>query len=152
MLITLLAVATLAAATGYFTFTIVAGPSPAKVRAMENLRRGTQSKAAVAAHPATSSGTGRNVSTLSKTLVPTGSRTRLEKMLARAGRPTDWPIERLIQVKLALTVAAPILATMSIFKAPSPLLAGLGVRFAAILFFLPELRMYSVGVERRGTV
>jgi tight adherence protein C len=152
MLITLLAVATLAAATGYFTFTIVAGPSPAKVRAMENLRRGTQSKAAVAAHPATSSGKGRNVSTLSKTLVPTGSRTRLEKMLARAGRPTDWPIERLIQVKLALTVAAPILATMSIFKAPSPLLAGLGVAFAVILYFLPELRLHSLGTERRAKI
>jgi tight adherence protein C len=152
MLITLLAVAALAAATGYLTFAIVAGPSPATVRALENLRRGTPSKAAVAAHSPTSSGKGRNVSTLSKTLVPTGSRTRLERMLARAGRPTDWPIERVITVKLALTVAAPLLAAMFIFKAPSPLLAGLGVLFAAILFFLPELRLYSVGTERRAKI
>ena len=119
MLITLFAVAVFAAATGYFTFAIVAGPSPAKVRAMENLRRGTPSKAAVAAHPATSSGKGRNVSTLSKTLVPKGSRTRLEQMLARAGRPTDWPIERVVTVKVALTVAAPLLAVLAIAKAPS---------------------------------
>ena len=152
MLITLLAVATLAAATGYFTFAIVAGPSPAKIRAMENLRRGTQSKAAVAAHPATSSGKGRNVSTLSKTLVPTGSRTRLEKMLARAGRPTDWPIERVVTVKLALTVAAPLLAAFFIVKAPVPLIAVLGVVFAVILYFVPELRLYSIGTERRTKI
>lgn len=152
MLITLLAVATLAAATGYFTFAIVAGPSVAKVRAMQNLRRGTPNKAAAAAHPATSSGKGRNVSTLSATLVPKGSRTRLERMLARAGRPVDWPIERVITVKLALTVVAPVLAAMFIFKAPSPLLAGLGVLFAAILYFLPEFRLYSLGIERRGKI
>jgi tight adherence protein C len=152
MLITVLAVAALAAATGYFTFTIIAGPSAAKVRAMENLRRGTQSKAAVAAHPATSSGKGRNVSTLSKTLVPTGSRTRLEKMLAQAGRPAGWPIERLITVKLALTVAAPVMATMFIFKAPTPLLAGVGVVCAVILYFVPELRLYSIGTERRTKI
>jgi tight adherence protein C len=152
MLITVLAMAALSAATGYFTFAIVAGPSPAKVRAMENLRRGTQGKTAVAAHPATSSGKGRNVSTLSKTLVPKVSRTRLEHMLARAGRPTDWPIERLITVKLALTVAAPILAVMFLFKAPSPLLAGVGVLCAVILYFLPELRLYSIGTERRTKI
>ncbi|HEY5471877.1 MAG TPA: type II secretion system F family protein [Candidatus Limnocylindrales bacterium] len=152
MLITLFAVAILAAATGYLTFDIVAGPSAAKVRAMENLRRGTQSKAAIAAHPATSSGKGRNVSTLSKTLVPKGSRTRLEQMLARAGRPADWPIERVITVKLALTVAAPLMAAMFILKAPTPLLAGLGVLFAAILYFLPELRMYSLGIERKAKI
>ena len=152
MLITLLAVAALAAATGYFTFTIVAGPSAAKVRAMANLRRGTPSKVADAAHPATSSGKGRNVSTLSETLVPKGSRTRLERMLARAGRPADWPIERVITVKLALTVAAPLMAATFIFKAPSPLLAGLGVLFAAILYFLPELRLYSLGIERKAKI
>ena len=152
MLIMLLAVAALAATLGYFTFTIAAGPSATKVRAMENLRRGPKVTTAVAALPATSSGKARNVSSLSKTLVPKVSRTRLERMLAQAGRPTDWPIERVITAKLALTVAAPILAATFIFKAPSPLLAVLGVLFAAILFFLPELRLYSIGIERKAKI
>src|SRR5664280_2635479 len=152
MLIMLLAVAALAATLGYFTFTIAAGPSATKVRAMENLRRGPKVTTAVAPLPATSSGKARNVSTLSKTLVPKVSRTRLERMLAQAGRPTDWSIERVITAKLALTVAAPILAATFIFKAPSPLLAVLGVLFAAILFFLPELRLYSIGIERKAKI
>jgi tight adherence protein C len=153
MLITLFAVAILAAVTGYFTFAIVAGPSTAKIRAMENLRRGVPSAHAPAgAHPAMSSGKGRNVSTLTKTLVPKGSRTRLESMLAQAGRPTDWPIERVVTVKIALTVVAPLLAALSIFKAPSFLIATVGVVFALVLYFLPELRLYSIGIERKAKI
>jgi tight adherence protein C len=148
----LLAVAALAAATGFFTFTIVAGPSTARARAMDNLRRGTQSKAAVGARPATSSGKGRNVTTLAATLVTKGSRTRLEQMLARAGRPTNWPIDRVVTVKLALTVAAPILAVLFIVTASSPVLAVLGALFAVILYFLPELRLYSIGIERKAKI
>jgi tight adherence protein C len=154
MFITLIAVASLAAATGYLTFAMVAGPSAAKLRAMENLRRGvpTVGTSAGGMRPATSSGKGRNVSTLSKTLVPKGSRTLLEQMLARAGRPTDWPIERVITVKVALTVAAPLLAAFFIFKATSPLFSILGVLFAVILYFLPELRLYSLGIERKAKI
>jgi len=154
MFITLFAVAVFAAATGYFTFAIFAGPSAAKVRAMENLRRGTQTShgAPVGAHPATASGKGRNVSTLTKTLVPKGSRTRLEQMLARAGRPADWPIERVVTVKVALTVAAPLLAVLAIAKAPSTLVSVVGVLFSVILYFLPELLLYSRGSERRQKI
>jgi tight adherence protein C len=154
MPITLFAVAILAAVTGYFTFAIVAGPSTAKVRAMENLRRGVPSAHAApgGAHPATSSGKSRNVSTLTKTLVPKGSRSRLESMLAQAGRPTDWPIERVVTVKIALTVVAPLLAALSIFKAPSLLVGTVGVVFALVLYFLPELRLYSIGIERKAKI
>ncbi len=153
MLITLFAVAILAGATGFLTFAIVAGPSPAKIRAMENLRRGVPgAHPAAGTHPATSSGKGRNVSTLTKTLVPKGSRTRLEQMLAQAGRPTDWPVERVIAVKLALTLASPLLAATIIIKAPSPFLGVLGVLFSGILYFLPELRLYSLGIERKQKI
>jgi tight adherence protein C len=153
MFLTLIEVAVLALTCGYLTFAIAAGPSQGKIRAMENLRRGTPvPQAAATAHPTTSSGKGRNISTLSKTLVPKGSRTRLEQMLARAGRPTAWPIERLVTVKVALTVASPLLAAMFLFKAPTPMLAIFGVLFAVILYFLPELRLYSLGIERRAKI
>ena len=154
MFLTYFSVAIIAVATGYFTFAIVAGPSPAKVRALENLRRGVHSAqtAPAGAHPATSSGKGRNVSTLSSTLVPKGSRTRLESMLAQAGRPADWPIERVITVKLALTVAAPLMAGLILLKAPTPFIAILGVLFSGILYFLPELRLYSLGIERKAKI
>lgn len=155
MFLTLIAVALFAAATGFLTFAVTAGPSPAKVRAMANLRRGAPAPHTANggnAHPATSSGKARNVSTLSKTLVPKGSRTRLEQMLSQAGRPPAWPIERLITVKLVLTVAAPMLAVLCVFNAPSPLLKVVGVLCAVLLYFLPELRLYSVGIERRQKI
>jgi tight adherence protein C len=152
MFITLFSVAILAAAAGYFTFALVAGPSPAKLRAMENLRRGTPSASSTGAHPATSSGKAKNVSSLTKTMVPKGARSRLASMLAQAGRPTDWPLERVVTVKMALTVAAPLLAAMFIFKAPSPMIAVLGCLFAVILYFLPELRLYSLGIERKNKI
>ena len=154
MFLTLIAVALLAAATGYLTFAIAAGPSAAKVRAMENLRRGVPAPhaAAAAGGRPSSASKGKNASSLSKTLVPKGSRTRLELMLARAGRPADWPIERIITIKVVLTVVSPLLAVTFLFKAPTPMLAILGVLFAVILYFLPELRLYSLGIERKAKI
>ncbi|HSN11528.1 MAG TPA: type II secretion system F family protein [Propionibacteriaceae bacterium] len=154
MLTTLMAGAVLAAATGFLIFAVFAGPSPAKVRAMENLRRGTRPGPAQAggAHPAATPAKTRKTSSLSSTLVPKGSRARLDRMLARAGRPADWPLERVVTVKVALTVASPILAVMFILKAPSPLVAVLGVLFAVVLYVVPELRLYSIGIERREKI
>lgn len=144
-----------AAALGYLTFSIVAGPSAAKVRAMDNLRRGinTGRPAPVpGGRPATSSGKAKNVSSLSKTLVPKGARSRLDLMLAQAGRPADWPLERVVTVKIVLTMIAPLLAGMFILKATTPLIGVVGVGFAVILYFLPELRLYSLGIERKEKI
>jgi tight adherence protein C len=154
MFLTLIAVALLAASAGYLTFAIVSGPSAVKVRVRDNLRRGaaTAPAASGTARPVTSSGKGRNVSSLSQTLVPKGSRTMLDRMLARAGRPVNWPIERVISVKLVLTICAAFLAVLILFNAPSPGLAILGVVFSAILYFLPELRLYSMGIERKAKI
>jgi tight adherence protein C len=154
MFLTLIAVALLAASTGYLTFAIVAGPSAVKVRVQGNLRRGAASAptASGSPRPVTSSGKGRNVSSLSQTLVPKGSRTMLDRMLARAGRPVNWPLERVITVKLALTVTAPILALLILFNAPNPGVAAFGVLISALLYFLPELRLYSIGIERKAKI
>ncbi|MGV8848672.1 MAG: type II secretion system F family protein [Propionibacteriaceae bacterium] len=143
-----------ASAFGYLTFAIVAGPSAAKVRAMENLRRGLNNgKPSVqpGARPA-AAGRTKPGSSMSKTLVTKGARSRLDRMLARAGRPVAWPLERLVTVKLALTVAAPLLAGLFILKATTPIVGIAGVVFAALLYFLPELRLYSIGIERKEKI
>jgi tight adherence protein C len=89
---------------------------------------------------------------MSKTLVNKGARSRLDRMLAQAGRPVDWPLERVVTVKLALTVAAPLLAGLFLLKATTPIVGIAGVVFAALLYFLPELRLYSIGIERREKI
>jgi tight adherence protein C len=143
-----------AGAFGYLTFAMVAGPSAAKVRAMENLRRGLNNgKPSVqpGARPAVAGRT-KPGSSMSKTLVTKGARSRLDRMLAQAGRPVAWPLERLVTVKLALTVAAPLLAGLFLLKATTPVVGIAGVVFAALLYFLPELRLYSIGIERREKI
>ncbi len=143
-----------AAAIGYLMFAVVAGPSAAKVRAMDNLRRGlnTSHPAAPGGRPAAGPGKAKNVSSLSKALVPKGARSRLDLMLSQAGRPVDWPLERVITVKVLLTVVAPMLAGMFILKATTPMIGIIGVGFAVILYFLPELRLYSMGIERKEKI
>lgn len=152
MLITVFAMAIFAATTGYFLFAVLAGPSPQKIRAMENLRRGVPSAVPTSTHPTASVSRGKSSSTLTKKLVPRRSRTLLESLLAQAGRPTDWPIERLVTLKMALTVAAPLLAALFLLNASSPFIGVLGVLFAVILYFLPELRLYSIGIERKQKI
>jgi tight adherence protein C len=144
-----------AGAFGYLTFAIVAGPSAAKVRAMDNLRRGLNNgkpSAQPGSRPTSATKAGKNGSTLSKTLVNKGARSRLDLMLAQAGRPVDWPLERVVTVKLALTVVAPLLAGLFLLKATTPLVGIAGVVFAVLLYFLPELRLYSLGIERREKI
>jgi tight adherence protein C len=76
----------------------------------------------------------------------------LQKLWTGAGRPEKWTIDRLLAVKGLLALAG-IGATFflnSAIRGGQGLLLGIGLTLLG--FFAPELRLYSVGIERRQAI
>lgn len=76
----------------------------------------------------------------------------LQRLWAGAGRPEKWTIDRLLAIKALLALAG-IGATVflnSTIRGGQGLLLGIGLTLLG--FFAPELRLYSVGIERRQAI
>ena len=125
------------------------GATAAQKLAVANLRR--QLPAAAAAGSSGRPEGGRLAGRLRHRL-PAGMIHNLQQLRVGAGRPERWPLDRLLVVKflLGLLGVALIALAAAVNRTPLGLMLGLGV--AVLLFFLPELRLYSRGIERRAAI
>jgi tight adherence protein C len=85
---------------------------------------------------------------LSRRLTPPGSVRRLDRFLARAGRPKSWPMERLLAVKLLLPLVAGALSLLYISANPGSVSVLIGIVITVVGYFLPDLLLHSRGQER----
>jgi tight adherence protein C len=80
-------------------------------------------------------------------------RERLEMLYAKAGRPVDWPIARLMAYKVyalaGVAVVGLLLLLSSGFSGRILLMVAVMV---PVSYFLPELLLYSRGVERQKAI
>jgi tight adherence protein C len=80
-------------------------------------------------------------------------RERLETLYAKAGRPVDWPITRLMAYKVyafaGVAVVGLLLLLSSGFSGRILLMVAVMV---PVSYFLPELFLYSRGVERQKAI
>lgn len=76
----------------------------------------------------------------------------LDKQLASAGRPKDWPLERLLATKPLLAIAAGVVGILYFIGGPSP--QRLAILFAALAFgyFSPDLLLRNRGQKRRAGI
>lgn len=77
---------------------------------------------------------------------------QMSKLWVGAGRPENWPVERLLATKYLLGLVGIVIAIVAITLNPNALGAMIGVGVALLLFFLPELRLYSRSIERREAI
>lgn len=137
---------------GLLCWAVLARPDRARQRAVANLERGFTEAKGSSADGSASTSAPVPASTLVRRLTPSGSIRRLERLLARAGRPPAWPIERLLGAKILL---APATATLTVLYASSnsgamPLM--IGIACTVVAYFLPELLLHSKGQERSKTI
>ena len=71
---------------------------------------------------------------------------------AGAGRPEKWTVERLLGTKYLLGLAGAGLGFLLYSVMRTSLGAMLGIGVFLLLFFLPELRLYSRGIERKEAI
>ena len=149
----LLAVAALSLALLLLVWAALARPSQVQLRTVANLQRGFELPSGDSVGGSLSdTPTAGGLNAVVRVLSTSGMKARLDRLLARAGRPAAWPIERLLAGKILVALAAGLMGLLYISKAPGPLSVFLGVGATVICFFLPELLLYSRGKERSDAI
>lgn len=77
---------------------------------------------------------------------------RLDRLLARAGRPTTWPLPRLLAAKPILAGVALFFGILILSGQLSGVLLALVVVTTTVVYFVPDLLIYSRGIERQRAI
>lgn len=144
------AVALISVAILMLSWLLLGGAGLSRKRALANLQRGLNTPA-----QATVARTGQRqggFQVLAAGMLPPQARGYLEKLIVRAGRPAGWPVERIIAAKFVLLLVVGGLSFLFATAVRTPLSLGLGVFMSALAFFFPDLRLYSMGIERRQAI
>jgi tight adherence protein C len=127
---------------------VLARPGASTVQARENLTRGIELNV-----DRTAGGRGPGLGARLVTgLTPSGTVARLDRLAARAGRPADWPVPKLVAAKLVLAALAGGLGLVVISARATSLNIALVVAVTLVAYFVPELLLYSRGQERQDAI
>ncbi|MEV7527840.1 type II secretion system F family protein [Agrococcus sediminis] len=143
----ILASVLVAAALGAIAFVLAGAVQPARSRAVANLQRGYGDSVVDA--PSESHGA---LSRLARRLTPPTLVSVLEKQHARAGRPADWNVDRLLTLKMLWVPTISALVLLLISTGQQALLIGLAVLLGVAVYFVPDLLLLSRGQERAQQV
>jgi tight adherence protein C len=148
----LLAIAALSISLPLLAWSVLARPSRDRRRAVTNLQRGLLHTVAdpISRTPDPAVPSGFRV--LARRLTPAAAVRRLDRLLARAGRPAAWPIGRLLAAKLILPLVAGALSLVYITAYPGTLSIVTGAVVTLVGYFLPDLLLHSRGQERSKQV
>lgn len=84
-------------------------------------------------------------------ILPT-ARVRLDRLHAHAGRPTAWPMSKVILAKPTLALLAIGASALVLSRQPPPILFVLALVVVAVAWFVPDLLLYSRGIERQAAI
>ena len=88
----------------------------------------------------------------SRRLTPTGAITSLEHRIALAGRPADWPLERVLAMKLLLALVGGAYGLLRFSKAPSAKELVITIAATALGYWLPDIVLRRQGINRQLSI
>ena len=136
-----------AAALGAVGWSLAGAVQPERRRSLANLHRGQQ---VTSTEPERQSEGG--LQALARRLTLPALVRLLETQHTRAGRPAAWPIDRLLVLKVLWAGLSCVLVMLALVARPSAALILLLVVAVFIVYFIPDLLLYSRGLERRQRV
>ena len=89
---------------------------------------------------------------LSKRITPKSYEAWLDKQLAGAGRPKQWPLTRILMVKPLLAFAGALLGLLVFLGAPSAGRFAIAVVMVALSYFVPDLLIRNRAQKRREEI
>lgn len=89
---------------------------------------------------------------LGRRVTPKGYAAWLDKQLAGAGRPKDWPLGRVIMVKPLLALTGAVLGTMLVAGSPTITNVLLMVGVTALAYFVPDILIRNNAQKRREQI
>ncbi|MEA3549929.1 MULTISPECIES: type II secretion system F family protein [Pseudarthrobacter] len=94
----------------------------------------------------------QQVTDLSKRITPKSYEAWLDKQLAGAGRPKQWPLTRILMVKPLLAFAGALLGLLVFLGAPSAGRFAIAVVMVALAYFVPDLLIRNRAQKRREEI
>jgi tight adherence protein C len=85
---------------------------------------------------------------VARRMTPAGTVHRLERMVAAAGRPPGWPLDRLLVAKLTLPLVIGSLGALYLRAAATPMTVSMTLAVVVVSYFVPELLLHSRAQER----
>jgi tight adherence protein C len=141
----LLPILLVAAALVVAVWAVAESVRPERARSLANLRRGD---APIEVEAAPTSAAQQGILSMGRRLTPAPLVSLLERQHARAGRPVEWPVDRLLTAKLAWIPIGGLVILLVLLARPLPILILLVVVVVIVTYFLPELLLVSRGQER----
>jgi tight adherence protein C len=150
-LLVVVAIAALSMSLPLLAWSALARPNRDRRQAVTNLQRGLMGSVGQPI-PAPDPARLRGLRAVAQRLTPPGSIRLLDRLLARAGRPQAWPLDRLLAAKLILPLLAIGLSVLYVSTTPTSVSVLMGIAVTVVSYFLPELLLHSRGQERSQQV
>lgn len=128
---------------GYFTWSFLSVDRKARTATVEILTRGSQEA------EVQEKDTSGFLSAIGFRLTPAAYVRRLDHLLSLAGRPVAWPLGRILAAKPVLGLIGALLGLLISTSSPAPLIKLTGIFVLFLGYFIPDLLLYSKGLERQ---
>lgn len=128
---------------GYLTWSALSVDRKARTATVEILTRGRQ-EAEVQEKDSIGF-----LSAIGFRLAPAAYVRRLDHLLSLAGRPIAWPLGRILAAKPVLGLVGAVLGLLISTSSPAPLIKLTGIFVLFLGYFIPDLMLYSRGLERQ---
>jgi len=89
---------------------------------------------------------------LSRKVTPKGYTAWLDKQLAGAGRPKDWPLGRVIMIKPLLALGGAVMGIFLVAGSPTVTNVLLMVGITALAYFVPDILIRNYAQKRREKI
>lgn len=89
---------------------------------------------------------------LAKKAMPQGYAAWLDKQLAGAGRPKDWPLARVVMIKPLLALAGAVSGILIVASGPTPQKVLLLVGTTVFAYFVPDILIRNYAQKRREAI
>lgn len=130
----------------YLAWSFITADSKSRALIHSNLVRGTQPSQIAATRD------DKTVRSLARRFTPAGYQAKLDRLLARAGRPASMQLSRLLIVKPLLALAGAALGLLVISLRPGTPMLLLALFLTGLCYFTPDLLMTSKGQERQKAI
>lgn len=143
--IMLAAILAIVAPAAYLTWSLASTDRSARKAIAQNL-------GLIKATPRKQLSLGGALTTVTQGITPKGYAAWLDKKLAGAGRPKDWPLQRVIAVKPVLGAVGLTLGILVFTRSPGPQMALLTLGATLLTYFLPDILLHNVAQKRRESM
>jgi tight adherence protein C len=137
--------------TTYIVWSVVSVDRRGYAAVRSNLNRGRNHFGDTGAG-AVSTSEARQSAPLGIRVTPKGYAAWLDKLLAKAGRPARFPLDRLLMAKPALALIVAVLAILVLLKSPSGTTMLVAIVLTTLAYFVPDILVHGRGSERQKAI